>query len=319
MVSVITTNYNYANYIGEAIISILNQTYKDFEYIIVDDGSTDNSESVIRNFSDSRIRYFKINHVGRSAALNFALNQSKFDIVALMDADDISHPQRLKKEIKKLTKKNQIIFCDSAYFINHKIVYVNLSPFKPTELKTKIILHGHLNNSSALFYKSFILENGGYDESLTVYEDYDLWMRLFIKCEFIVLREPLHFVRLHDKSLTTSDQRKNRSNLYLIQEKYFTILDSLDLSDEEKIKIRAFREFFFGNKKKCRKYFNKLKLSNFSLKGFFVFCLSFLPDNLLSFLINNRLRLRLEYLLRKNKDYKQLQLNFNNVCSTIYK
>lgn len=320
MISIITTTYNYSEYISESVGSILKQTYKDFEYIIVDDGSTDQTESVILNINDLRIRYFKINHLGRSAALNFALKQARYEIIALMDADDISHPHRIEKEIKKLKNENQIVFCESAYFIDDKIAYVNRSPKNYHELKLKILLHGHLNNSSAFFYKNFILENLGYNETLSAYEDYDLWMRLFSKCEFIVLQEPFHFVRIHSRSLTTSNQSKRKSILYSIQEKNFNQINSfLEISQNDKIKLKGWREFFYGDKSKSREYWKLLKLKSIDLKIALACIISYLPDSLVSFFKNQRLRLRLEYILRKKDELKNLQNEFYDICNNLNK
>lgn len=318
MISIVTTTYNYSEYISESVGSILNQTYKDFEYIIVDDGSTDQTESIILNFNDPRIRYIKINHLGRSAALNFALKQARYEIIALMDADDISHPLRIEKEIEKLKNENQIVFCDAAYFTDNNIVFVNTSPNNSIELKVKILLHGHLNNSSAFFYKKFILENLGYTETLTAYEDYDLWMRVFFKCEFITINSPLHFVRLHNQSLSTSNQSKKKSVLYSIQEKYFNQINSvLEISQKDKLKLKAWREFFYGDKDKARQYWRSLNFLDIDYKIVIAFILSFLSENSISILKNNRLRLKLEFLFRKRFDLKNIQHEFESVYKNL--
>ena len=102
MVSVLITTYNCAPYIAQAVQSILNQTFQYFEFLIVDDGSTDNTEDIVKSFSDKRIRYIKRNHFGRAAGLNFGLKNSSNEIIALMDADDISHPQRLELQLKNI-------------------------------------------------------------------------------------------------------------------------------------------------------------------------------------------------------------------------
>ena len=93
------TTYNCAPYINQAIKSILNQSYEDFEFLIIDDGSTDDTEKIINQFKDPRIRFIKREHFGRSAALNYGLKNASFDIIALMDADDISHPKRLEIQL----------------------------------------------------------------------------------------------------------------------------------------------------------------------------------------------------------------------------
>jgi len=235
-----------------------------------------------------------------------------------MDADDISHPQRIEKEIEKLKNENQIVFCDSAYFFNKKITYVNLTPLNYDELKLKILLHGHLNNSSALFYKRYIIGNGGYDESLSVYEDYDLWMRLFAKSEFIVLQKPFHFVRLHNSSLSTSNQSKKKSILYSIQEKYFDQINSLlEINHKDVIKLRAWREYFYGNKDKSRKYWGSLNFNDFNIKIVIAFILSYLPDNFISNLTNSRVRLRVEFIFKTVNESKNIQQDFKSILKTL--
>ena len=104
MLTVLMPTYNSCQYIETAIKSVLNQTYKDLELLIVDDGSTDDTESSISEFSDTRIRYIKKEHEGLAASLNYGLKIAKHDWVSRMDADDISHPKRLEKQISILEK-----------------------------------------------------------------------------------------------------------------------------------------------------------------------------------------------------------------------
>ena len=102
LVSVLIANYNYAQYIGEAIESVLNQTYQNFEIVICDDGSTDNSLEVIRNYAqrDSRIKYIAKQNGGVASALNAAYSESKGEIISLLDADDTWFPSRLEIIVK---------------------------------------------------------------------------------------------------------------------------------------------------------------------------------------------------------------------------
>lgn len=95
-ITVLLPVYNGGKYIRTAIHSILTQTYKNFELYIVDDGSTDNTKEVIGEFTDQRIRYEYIEHAGLSSAINYGLKNASCDIVARMDADDISLPKRLE-------------------------------------------------------------------------------------------------------------------------------------------------------------------------------------------------------------------------------
>jgi glycosyltransferase involved in cell wall biosynthesis len=116
-ITVLMATYNCGQYILTSINSILRQSYENFELLIIDDGSEDNSEEIIRSLNSDRIRYIKLKHIGFSAALNYGLKEAKFDWVARMDADDIAIPDRLEKEIKLINKSStDIIFSNSVFF-----------------------------------------------------------------------------------------------------------------------------------------------------------------------------------------------------------
>jgi|ERR1035437_2365553 glycosyltransferase involved in cell wall biosynthesis len=202
-VTVLMTAYNCSGYIQTSINSILNQSYGNFELLIIDDGSEDNTEAIIRSLNSEKIRYIRLKHVGRSPALNYGLKEAKFDWVALMDADDIAVPDRLEKEVRLINRsRKDIIFSDSVYFKNKKIQFLNMINTEKEDLKKKIELRGHICNSSVLYNRNFILENGGYNENLDHSEDWDLWIRLLNKANFVHLNELLIFMRIRDNSLS---------------------------------------------------------------------------------------------------------------------
>jgi len=203
-VTVLMTVYNSSQYILPAINSILRQSYVNFEFLIIDDGSEDNIEEIIRSLNSEKIRYIKLKHSGRSAALNYGLKEAKHDWVALMDSDDIAVPERLEKEVKLINISNKdIIFSDSVFFKNKEIQFLNIINTEKEDLKRKIQLRGHICNSSVLYNRNFILENGGYNENLVHSEDFDLWIRLLNKGNFVHLNEFLLFMRIRDNSLST--------------------------------------------------------------------------------------------------------------------
>jgi glycosyltransferase involved in cell wall biosynthesis len=203
-VTVLMTVYNCSQYILTSINSILKQSYGNFEFLIIDDGSEDNSEEIIRSLKSEKIRFIKLKHVGRSAALNYGLKEAKYDWVALMDSDDIAVPERLEKEVKLINKSNKdIIFSDSVFFKNKKIQFLNMINTEKEDLKRKIELRGHICNSSVLYNRIFILGNGGYNENLDHSEDFELWIRLLNKGNFVHLNEFLLFMRIRDNSLST--------------------------------------------------------------------------------------------------------------------
>jgi glycosyltransferase involved in cell wall biosynthesis len=203
-ITVLMTTYNCGRYILTSINSILKQSYENYELLIVDDGSEDKSEKIIRSLDCEKIRYIRLNHVGRSAALNYGLSAAKYDWVALMDADDIAVPERLEKESKLISENdNYIIFSDSVFFKNKKIQFLNRINTEKEDLKRKIESRGHICNSSVLYNRNFILKNGGYNVNLDHSEDFELWIRLLNKANFVHLNEFLIFMRIRDNSLST--------------------------------------------------------------------------------------------------------------------
>jgi glycosyltransferase involved in cell wall biosynthesis len=153
--------------------------------------------------NSEKIRYIRLKHAGRSAALNYGLKEAKFDWVALMDADDIALPDRLEKEVRLINRSiKDIIFSDSVYFKNKKIQFLNMINTEKEDLKRKIELRGHICNPSVLYNRNFIMENGGYNENLDHSEDWELWIRLLNKANFVHLNELLIFMRIRDNSLS---------------------------------------------------------------------------------------------------------------------
>jgi glycosyltransferase involved in cell wall biosynthesis len=232
-VTVLMTTYNCGRYIQTSINSILDQSYGNFELLIIDDGSEDNSEDVIRSLNSEKIRYIRLRHIGRSAALNYGLKGAKYDWVALMDADDIAIPERLEKEVRLINKSNKdIIFSDSVYFKNKKIQFLNIINTEKEDLKRKIELRGHICNPSVLYNRTFILENGGYNENLDHSEDWELWIRLLNKANFVHLDELLIFMRIRDNSLSKKGTKKP-GNISSIREYLF----------RKKVKLKV--QYFF--------------------------------------------------------------------------
>ena len=124
-VSIITPTYNRAHLIGETIQSVLAQTYPNFEQIIIDDGSTDNTEEVVKSFNDERLKYFKYDRIGNiSALLNLAIKHSNGDYIALLDSDDLWVSHKLETVIKLLKSDNtiQLVTHDIQYFSDKNIL-----------------------------------------------------------------------------------------------------------------------------------------------------------------------------------------------------
>ena len=221
-VTILMPARNAGKYIGEAIQSVLEQTYGDFELLIVDDGSTDDTPMVVRQFSDRRIRLISKENEGISAALNAGLHAAKGIYIARFDADDICFPTRLER---------QVIFLDGhpAYLIaGSDAEYISengehLFHFKCTGHTNREII-GNLYkycpfiHSAVMYRKEPILRMGGYSRYAHNFEDYLLWVQLLKTGKCCNLPEPLIKVRINPSSVTIDEKWRGRRFRRLKQE-----------------------------------------------------------------------------------------------------
>ncbi|MFW6016530.1 MAG: glycosyltransferase [bacterium] len=206
MISVIMSVYNAEKYLEEAVESILTQSYKDFEFIIIDDKSTDNSADIIKSYAikDERIKYIKndINR-GLTYSLNKALDLAEGKYIARMDADDISIKNRFEIQYNYLENNKDIsLLGTSAYNINETgdIIAERNVPFTFEEIKNSIKLVNPVIHPSVMFRKRDILAIGGYNEKFKKVQDYELWFRVIangLKIEN--LSERLLYYRVNDQ------------------------------------------------------------------------------------------------------------------------
>jgi glycosyltransferase involved in cell wall biosynthesis len=321
-VTVLMTTYNCAPYINQAIKSILIQTYKDFEFLIIDDGSIDETSVFVNQFNDKRIRYIKRNHFGRSASLNFGLENASNKIIALMDADDISHPKRIETQFMNLQNNlNEVVLTNGAYFKGKKILHYTKIPEDLQEFKKKLLLHGPYYHATMMFYKDLVINNGGYNTKLKANEDHELWLRLKDISNFKIINNILYYYRIRFDSLSNSAFIKEPQITYNIQEFYFKDLEKYFgiTSKYEKYILNGWREYFYGNKNQTRFFWGKIKISNWEYRMILAYILSFLPSKILNHFKSLRIRLRLEYILNRNKKYKGLDKEFNNLLAEVSK
>lgn len=182
-VSVIMSVYNSDKFLKEAIESILNQTYKNIEFIIIDDGSTDNSKEIIKKYEkiDKRIIFIENKeNIGLTKNLNKAIELSSSNYIARMDSDDVSDVTRIEKQIDFLQKNKEFSIVGScAKYINSKgELEENLMvPESNDEIKSMIYKVNPLVHPSVMFKKEDIISIGKYNENLRKVQDYDLWFR----------------------------------------------------------------------------------------------------------------------------------------------
>jgi glycosyltransferase involved in cell wall biosynthesis len=213
-VTVLMPAYNAGKYIAEAIRSVLEQDFSDFELLIVDDGSVDDTREIVRSFGDDRIRLLEQENKGISAALNTGLSEARGDYIARFDADDACLPQRLSRQIAFLEANPAYVLTGSEVeymtaegehlFNYHCVAYTN-DEIRKTMLHACPFIH-----SSVMYRKKEVLQAGGYSVYAHNFEDFLLWVRLKPAGKFNNLRERLIRVRYNPGSVTIDEKWRGR-------------------------------------------------------------------------------------------------------------
>lgn len=186
MISVIIPLYNKEHYIESTIQSVLQQTFNDFEIIIIDDGSTDNSAQKTRAFNDSRIRYYYQENQGVSSARNYGIKVSKGEFIAFLDADDTWEPGFLKAMCDLAQQYPQ----ESVFSVAQANRPITTLPFGVSIVKD-FCSYFYCFCTGSLFFKKEVFENVGFfRQNIQIGEDFDMWLRIACKYHYVYLNEP---------------------------------------------------------------------------------------------------------------------------------
>jgi len=214
LVSVVIPAYNAEKYIEEAINSVLNQTFQDFEVIVIDDGSQDSTKEKVLNYSDSRIKYIYKENGGPSTARNAGIKNAKGEYIAFLDYDDIWMPQKLERQLAKFSLEPDLGLVYSwVQSINPdgSTRFVS-EPENEGWVHNEIILDNFQHNGSIQLVKKECFEKAGYfDESLLNAQDWDMWIRLAKYYKFGVVKEILVRYRVRSDSLSKRHRRLNKA------------------------------------------------------------------------------------------------------------
>ncbi|APQ75723.1 glycosyl transferase family 2 [Clostridium botulinum] len=226
LISVIMPVYNAEKYLRESIESILNQTYKNFEFIIINDGSTDYSLKIINEYykKDCRIKIISRENKGLVYSLNEGISIAKGEYIARMDGDDVCNLDRLEKQIKymKFNPNVDILGSYVEIMADKEVSYrtINIAyegfnvPINKNNIKNYLFLHCTICHPSSMMKKVFLEEINFYSNRYKTSEDYDLWMRALKRGYNIDnIKEPLLKYRLHKES---KSQVESKSNVVLI-------------------------------------------------------------------------------------------------------
>jgi glycosyltransferase involved in cell wall biosynthesis len=199
LVSVVMSVFNEEECLTDAIDSILSQTFTDFEFIIINDGSTDESVNIINSYNDERIVLIDQNNKGLTASLNVGIVQSKGKYIARQDADDISYPSRLMEQVKVFANNSALIVLATRGLIKTGIHSYNSPFYSNIDIKYKIKLRNVLIHSSVMIRKDIFESVGFYNEKYLTSQDYDAWIRL----------SDLGEISMIDKVLVSREIRNN--------------------------------------------------------------------------------------------------------------
>ena len=228
-VSVLMTVYDGMPYLRQAIESVLSQTFSDFEFIIVDDASTDDSVACIRSYTDPRIRLVRNEcNQGQASSLNKGLALAKGKYIARLDQDDVSLPKRFEKQVIILNQREDIAI------VGTRMIGMNAQGQRHDLLGKTVKNYGSfvgflllgicpICHPSVMFRRDVVERVGGYHEECAPAEDVDLWARLaFQRHNAYVLNEPLALYRMHSGQQSVLKNKKQLDSIRRIQEQWIT-------------------------------------------------------------------------------------------------
>ena len=243
--SVVIPSYNQKSFLEKAIDSVLSQTYKNFEIIVVDNNSNDFSQEYIQRLRNKKIKLIRTENFGSIAkSRNIGIDQSEGNWISFLDSDDFWHPKKLETVKEEIDKNNFEMISHDEYNVDRKDVIISKSNYglKRKNALKYLISRGNLYSTSTItISRKFLNENNLYfDERLSVAttEDYDLWIRLTInKIKVTNINKKLGFYRIHSNSASQNIIKHlnaalfvKRKNLeYVIKNNLFNNLDTLEI------------------------------------------------------------------------------------------
>ncbi|MBQ9977006.1 MAG: glycosyltransferase [Clostridia bacterium] len=273
-ISVIMSVYNGEAYLKETIESVINQTFKNWEFIIINDCSTDSSPQILNDFAvkDERIKVYT-NEVNLKlpASLNKAVSLSEGKYIARMDADDICLPDRFEKQYKFMEENSDVALSSCRFMTMKNGVYMSggAGGRCDNEALCALLLVRNPILHPGIIAKAEVMKKLNYDTTLTCTEDLELWTRMVMENQKMeILPECLMLYRLHDKQITSTTLERQHTEVLKIQEKYYgTLLQNMDekmakfyingIYFTETVDIERFLEYSKWLKSVCGMNFDK--------------------------------------------------------------
>jgi glycosyltransferase involved in cell wall biosynthesis len=209
-VSVIIPTHKRAGFLKGAIESVLGQTFKDFELLVVDDGSRDATEEVVKSFQDPRLRFFQHAEAkGGSAARNTGIRNSRGEYLAFLDDDDAWYPDKLRLQVELMDRSEArvgVIYAGYDKFdsATGRVGKRRLPKLRGNLREALLVANPLTGTSSVLIRRECFEVAGPFDETLTAFQDFDLWLRIAAHYEFDFIPEALHRYTIHGVKIWTN-------------------------------------------------------------------------------------------------------------------
>ena len=224
LISIIIITHNRAGFISEAIESALGQSFSDWELIVIDDASEDDTREIVEEYivRDSRIKYFRNDgHLRISKSRNKALGSARGEYVAVLDSDDVwSDRDKLKKQYGFLEGNKDYVLIGGGVIVIDEYGKETRRYFNresDENIRGKILFQNQFAHSSVMFRREAALKAGGYDENLNIGEDYDLWLKLGTLGKMANIKEHLLKYRVHGGNVTLKRVEALKNNIAIIR------------------------------------------------------------------------------------------------------
>ena len=233
-VSIIIPTYNRAYCIERSIRSVLEQTYREFELLVVDDGSSDNTQDVVNRIKDERIRYIQMSeNKGVAAARNEGIRQAAYKYIAFQDSDDVWKPNKLEKQMQVLIENPQagLVYCEfearktdrNAFIVPNKSIPLS---DKQGNIYDKLLCRNTISTQTVVAHRECLLRAGLFCENLTCIEDWEFFLRIAKNYEIVFVEEPLVIVHVKDGGVSSNVAGYFEARCYMIAQHREALLQS---------------------------------------------------------------------------------------------
>ena len=293
-VSVVIPTYNCAHYLGQAIDSVLGQSYTDLEVIVVDDGSRDNTAEVAAAYGP-RIRYMRQENSGLPAARNRAIEAAGGELIALLDADDWWEPNKLQAQVEMIDADGEValVYTDLRVIYDDGRVIPSFLASRPLAsdgyVFPQLVQSGFILPSTVVLRKRCVQDVGMFDETMRSHEDIDLWLRLCHRWKVRSVREPLVNRRQGAQNMTSNAALRTEYGVTTFQKALG--IAGLTTAERDLLQVRLEREHFElayylcrqGQGASCREHLRKsLHGGRWNRRALKCYVLSLLPAGVAS-------------------------------------